>query len=32
MRFGTMCTALAILAASPVLAQAGRYELISRIG
>jgi hypothetical protein len=28
MRFGTMCIALAILAASPVLAQAGRYELI----
>ena len=28
MRFGTMCIALAILAASPVLAHAGRYELI----
>src|ERR1700684_706048 len=29
MQFGTMCIALAILAASPVLAHAGRYELIS---
>ena len=28
MRFGAMCIALAILAASPVLAHAGRYELI----
>jgi hypothetical protein len=28
MGFGTMCIALAILAASPVLAHAGRYELI----
>jgi hypothetical protein len=28
MRFGTMCIALAILAASPVLAHAGRYELV----
>jgi hypothetical protein len=28
MRFGTMCIALAILAASPVFAHAGRYELI----
>jgi len=28
MRLGTMCIALAILAASPVLAHAGRYELI----
>ena len=28
MRFGTMCVALAILAASPVFAHAGRYELI----
>jgi hypothetical protein len=28
MRFGTMCIALAILAASPVLAHAGRYERI----
>src|SRR6202140_1070966 len=28
MRFGTMCIALGILAASPVLAHAGRYELI----
>src|SRR3984885_3675731 len=28
MRFGTMCIALAIVAASPVVAHAGRYELI----
>src|ERR1700682_6269433 len=28
MRFGTMCIALAILAAPPALAQAGRYELV----
>jgi hypothetical protein len=28
MRLGTMCIALAVLAASPVLAHAGRYELI----
>src|ERR1700726_4930491 len=28
MQFGTMCIAIAILAASPVLAHAGRYELI----
>src|SRR6202021_2319122 len=28
MGFGTMCIALAILAASPVLAHAGRYELV----
>jgi hypothetical protein len=27
MRFRTMCIALAIVAASPVLAHAGRYEL-----
>ena len=28
MQFGTMCIAIAILAASPVLAHAGCYELI----
>src|ERR1700692_1364067 len=28
MRLGTMCIALAILAGSPVLAHAGRYELV----
>jgi hypothetical protein len=28
MWFGTMCIALAILAATPVLAHAGRYELV----
>jgi hypothetical protein len=28
MRLGKMCIALAILAASPVLAHAGRYEVI----
>jgi hypothetical protein len=28
MRLGAMCTALAILAGSPALAQAGRYELV----
>src|SRR6195256_5422722 len=28
MRLGTMCIALAILAGSPVLAYAGRYELV----
>jgi hypothetical protein len=28
MRFGTTCIALAILTASPVIAHAGRYELV----
>jgi hypothetical protein len=28
MRLGAMCTALAILAGSPAVAQAGRYELV----
>jgi hypothetical protein len=28
MRLGTMCIAFAILAGSPVLAHAGRYELV----
>jgi hypothetical protein len=28
MRLGTICFALAILAGSPAIAQAGRYELV----